>query len=187
MNPRYNRLQAEYKKLRELEERSPYVQILETEGHPPEKYALTLKCKGVTAVDGKGLPIYSYDHKLRVYLPPDFPRDRPVFEMVSQVWHPNIALAGAVCYGDEGDHGYSPSMGLDDLVIRIIEMIRYENMGLQSAFNLDAAEWTKKNQALFPLDKRQIVHNEMDIDIIDTNFLISGDAESDDNIDIVIL
>jgi len=145
MNPRYKRLQAECDKLRELEERSPYVQILELEGSPPEKYLLSLKCKGITAVDGKGQPVYSYEHKLGIHLPPEFPRKGPVFQMFTQVWHPNIAINGAVCYGDEGDHGYAPSMTIDDLVIRIIEMIRYENIGLQSAFNLLAAMDTEES------------------------------------------
>ena len=188
INPRLNRLQAEYEKIRELAERSEFVRILEVEGNPPEKYLLQLTCNGISGLDGQQMPVYSEDHRLVIYLPPEFPRKGPVFQMMSPVWHPNIAQNGQVCYGDEGDHGYSPSMGLDDLVIRIINMIRYENMGLDSAFNLLAAHWARRNQNLFPLDTSQIVQEKIDLDVFEINIIPSEDIKPDDDLlnDIVL-
>jgi ubiquitin-protein ligase len=187
INPRLNRLQAEYEKIRELSDRSEFVHILETEGNPPEKYLIQLTCKGISSINGSS-PIYSENHHLGIYLPPEFPRKGPVFQMMTPVWHPNIAQNGAVCYGDDGDHGYSPSMGLDDLVIRIINMIRYENMGLNSAFNVLAAQWASHNQRLFPLDTSQIVQEKVDIDIFEINIVTSENSKPDDNLlnDIII-
>ena len=167
MNPRLNRLQGDYKRLQELAARSPFVNIEEIEGTPPNKYQLRLTCKGITHIASDGSPVYSENHKLRIYLPDEYPREAPQFQMFSPVWHPNIAQAGLVCIGDAGDHGYAPSMGLDDLVVRIIEIIRYENIGLNSAFNLFAADWAANHLHLFPLDNRQILQEEISISILD--------------------
>ena len=76
--------------------------------------------------------------------------------MLSPIWHPNIGFSEtspvSVCIGDTGDHGYAPSMGLDDLVLRIIEMLRYRNYGTQRPLNGLAAEWAVRRHNLFPLE-----------------------------------
>jgi ubiquitin-protein ligase len=106
--------------------------------------------------------------------------------MLTDVFHPNIARNGLVCIGDEGDHGYAPSMGLDDLVVRIVEIIRYENMGLNSAFNTVAARWANKHQGLFPLESSQIVSEELiEISILDEIQIVEQDTDGED-LDIVI-
>ncbi len=182
INPRLKRLIAEYEKIREISERSQFIQILEVEGNPPEKYLLRLTCKGISSIGTDGQPIISEDHRLGIYLNPEFPRTGPVFQFMTPLWHPNIGANGAVCYGDEGDHGYSPSMGLDDLVLRVVQMIRYENMGLDSAFNIFAAQWANQHRNLFPLDTRQIIEEKIDIgDITEINIVTSGDSNPDNN------
>jgi hypothetical protein len=92
--------------------------------------------------------------------------------MVTPVWHPNIATSGDVCYGDLGDHGWASGLKISDLVIRVFEMIRYENMGENSAFNSAAAVWAVNHRYLFPLEKGQILFrdegaiDEEDIDVV---------------------
>lgn len=181
MDPRLNRLRNDYDKMQELAARSPFVTIEATEGYPAEKYVLLLTCKGITDLDSSGRPMYSESHRLGIHLHDEYPRKAPVFQMITSVYHPNIAKNGLVCIGDEGDHGYAPSMGLDDLVVRIIEIIRYENMGLNSAFNLLAANWAGQNQNLFPLDTRQIVGEALiEIDILDEISFIDPVSDGDD-------
>lgn len=176
MNPRLNRLKADYEKMRELDERSSKVYIMEKQGDPPTKYALLLTCRGISKVDENGKPEYIDSHQLGIYLPEGYPGKRPILTMLTPVWHPNIAQNGSVCYGDDGDHGWAPSMGLDDLVIRVMNMIRYENMGLDSAFNTYAAAWANKNRRLFPLETTQIIEEPLlEIDILGEINIIDDD------------
>lgn len=169
MNPRLSRLKMDYEKLSKLAARSPFVTIQKTEGDPPSEYVLRLTCKGIVALDRKMQPIYSESHDLRVRLHLEYPRRKPVFTLLTPIFHPNVMDgSGTVCIGNEGDHGYAPSMGLDDIVIRIIEMIRYENYSTQSVYNSDAAKWASRNQHLLPVDTRQIVGEELiEINVLD--------------------
>lgn len=172
-NPHMRRLQVDYQKMKELDIRSPFVDILDTKGDPPYQYVLRLSCKGIVRLDSNERPIYGDNHHLGILLPEEYPRERPQFRFLTPLWHPNIHdPSGTVCYGDEGDHGFAPSMGLDDLIVRIIQMVRYENIGFNSPFNARAANWASRNRNLFPLDTRQIVEEDMillvdDINIVD--------------------
>lgn len=182
-NRRYTRLQRDYEKLCELEARSPFVDIVETTGTPPEKYRIRFTCKGITKIDGNGHPVISESHEMRIVLPTKYPGERPLFDFTTPVWHPNVGMGGSVCYGDMGDHGWAPSMGLDDLVVRVINMLRYENMGLNSAFNMNAADWARRHQHLFPLDTSQIILPELEINLLDEiNIIGSGNEAVDDDL-----
>lgn len=155
-NPRIKRLQRDYQKLRELEAQSKYVRIETYDGDPPDRYIIRLLCKGITDIDSSGRPRYSNLHRLGVVLHHEYPRRGPQFQMLTPVFHPNIGASGWVCIGDEGDHGYSPAMGLDDLVVRIIEIVRYENYSGSAANGL-AREWVnRQNRNMFPLESDQI-------------------------------
>jgi hypothetical protein len=46
-------------------------------------------------------------------------------------------------------------------VVRIVQVVRYENVGLDKPFNVPAATWAREHQALFPLDTRQIVGEDL--------------------------
>ena len=155
-NPRLIRLQNDYKKMCSISAPGGIVEIVHTTGNPPEKYTVCLRCCGISRLNGLGQPVFTNKHDLSVFLPPEYPRKAPVFNMLTPVWHPNIGYpengtGGFVCIGDTGDHGYAPSMGLDDLVLRIVQMICYENYGLRSVVNVYAANWTADHLYLFPL------------------------------------
>lgn len=171
-----SRLSADYQKLRELDNRSRIISIERSEGNPPWKYVIGLACKAVVSFDGSGNPSYGYSHRLQIELGNSYPRERPVFTMLTPVIHPNIAANGIVCYGDEGDHGWAPSMRLDDMIIRVVEMIRYQNFNPRSALNLNAANWAVAHQHLFPLDESQIVSEaEIEINLLDDIRIDGGD------------
>lgn len=187
MNPRMRRLQRDYEKLQDLAARSKFVSIQATEGNPPEKYVLKLTCKGIAKLNSRNQPRYSRSHLLGIALTRNYPRKPPHFKVTTPIFHPNIGQSGTVCIGDEGDHGYAPSMGLDDLIIRIVEIIRYENTGLDSPFNIYAAGWAERNQCLFPLEDSQIVGEELlEINLLEDITIIDQD-EGEGDLDIVIL
>lgn len=184
-NPRHNRLLSDYRKLRELEARSPFVQITRATGDPPTQYELLLTCKGITRLDGDR-PVYSNAHRLTINLPGDYPRSKPDFKLLTPVFHPNIsASSGTVCIGNEGDHGYAPSMGLDDLVLRIIQIIRYENWNKYSAYNGTAGSWADQHRHLLPLDTRQIVQEEVRINLLDDIRILDNSDDLDNLIRIL--
>jgi ubiquitin-protein ligase len=169
MNPRLNRLKRDYEKLQELAAQSQFVHISKTRGDPPDKYRLKLTCKGISKLIANK-PVVAELFYLDVTLTDEYPRKGPILKIRAEktpIFHPNIAQSGWVCYGDTGDHGWSPAMRLDDVIVRVIQMIRYENVGFESAFNLVAAEWARKNLALFPLDQRDIRGEALDISILD--------------------
>lgn len=156
-NPRLARLHTDHDRLTSLEKRNQAVKILEKPGNPPQEYVLLLRCKSVVGITSQDEPIYSHEHKLKITLPVEYPREPPQFKMLTPIWHPNIGFSSnsptSVCIGDEGNHGYSPSMGLDDLVTRIVEMLQYRNYGIQRPLNSIAAGWAERHLRLFPLDR----------------------------------
>lgn len=155
-NPRLTRLQDDHRRLTALAQSNRSIEILRIVGNPPEQYTLKLRCKGIARLDGRSRPQYAYEHQLRIVLSKEYPRNPPGFFMLTPIWHPNIGSSNTealVCIGDLGNHGYAPSMRLDDLVLRIMQMIRYENYGVDRPLNGLAAEWAKQNKALFPLEK----------------------------------
>lgn len=169
-NPRQDRLRADYAKLQELQSASPIVAILQTFGDPPESYVISIKCRGITRLDLNGTPQYCADHRLKIDLPPTYPRNIPSLRMLTPVWHPNIDLEqGWICLGHEGENGYAPSMSLSDLVIRIIQIIRYENYSREYFLNENAFNWAKQNPSLFPLDDSPILEEQVEINIVEEN------------------
>ncbi len=186
-NAKITRLRNEYKDLQEIASRSPYIEIVDTDGrNPPEKYEIKLVCKGIRKLDSNGQPIYASEHKLRIFLPPGFPGERPLLSMMTPVWHPNIASSGNVCYGDQGDHGWAASMKISDLIIRLMEMIRYENVCENSAFNASAATWSVNHKHLFPLETGQIIYSEDDSLDPDDIVIYGNDPDIVDDLGIVI-
>ena len=180
MNPRIRRLHADYEGLKEFAARSGIVSIETVEGNPPERYVMHLNCIGIERLDKSGKPEFTNSHRLEVQLHDNYPSRKPLINMLSKIYHPNISARGTVCIGDTGDHGYAPSMKLADLVMRIVEMVRYENVGLESPFNVEAKKWAAKNMHLFPLDESQIVSEpelaDLEITILDEE----PDGELDD-------
>lgn len=157
-NPRVKRLQNDYDKMRALESSSQYVTIEGTDGNPPDKYVVQLTCRSITSINGSQ-PVYGSFHRMGIDLHTDYPRKGPLVVMLTSVFNPNVFGNGVVCIGDKGDHGWAPSMGLDDLVVRVIETLRYEpeTVNPNSPANGIAADWMKRqNGNMFPLETGQI-------------------------------
>jgi ubiquitin-protein ligase len=159
-DPRYNRLKADQEKIKELVLRSPFVRVLRTSGDPPSEYTFRLTCKGITQLSG-GRPVFSEHHDLKITLSGNYPRSQPELTMLTPIFHPNFS-GQKICIG----HSYSPSMGLDDLVVTIIQMIRYENFNIHSPYNHEAVVWAERNARLIPLDTRQIVGEDLVVQVM---------------------
>ena len=147
-NVRLRRLEADYEAVRRLVRRHPRVRIEGVVGNPPERYRLVLQ---VRSIRERGGAIETIDeHRLEISLPRGYPRDAPVFRMLTPVFHPNIA-PHAVCIGDHWTAGES----LDALIQRVGEMLAFQSYNTKSPLNGHAAQWVDQNPGRLPTDRQE--------------------------------
>jgi hypothetical protein len=142
---RLRRLKADHDALRRLAHLHPRIEIEGVFGNPPERYRLCLKVKSLRE---RGELIETVaEHRLEVTLPRGYPRDAPLFRMLTPVFHPNIA-PHAVCIGDDWSAGES----LDHLVQRVGEILAYQSYNTKSPLNGRAAQWVDEHRDQLPID-----------------------------------
>jgi hypothetical protein len=67
-------------------------------------------------------------------------------------FHPNVSFgAPFICPGH-----ITPGMSLVDLLYQTYEILTYQKMTANNAFNRDACSWARANQARFPIDRRPL-------------------------------
>ena len=145
-NVRLRRLKADHEALRRLAHLHPKIEIEGVFGNPPERYRLVLKVKSLRE---KGEAIEpANEHRLEVTMPRGYPRDAPLFRMLTPVFHPNIA-PHAVCIGDDWTAGEP----LDLLIQRVGEILAYQSYNLKSPLNGRAAQWVDEHPDQIPTDR----------------------------------
>jgi hypothetical protein len=146
LSVRLRRLYADFQLLSNLFSESPFINIQEYDGNPPERYIIEYKVKGLVEDEGKIKP--KDMHLAEMILPRGYPREAPFCRMLSPLYHPNISPQ-QICIGDHWAAGES----LAHLLIRIAEMICYQSYNLKSPLNGEAAMWADLNITSLPLDK----------------------------------
>jgi len=150
LSPRIRRLQSDYERLKNRFKNWPLIQISSFEGNPPEKYRIIYNIHGLyTEADGSIKE--RNQHILEINLGLEYPRRPPQCRLVTPIFHPNFNET-EVCAQDN----YAASEGLDDLVIRIGQMIAYQFYNTKSPLNGLAAKWAAKNNEKLPVDAREI-------------------------------
>ncbi len=142
---RLRRLQADHDALRRLAHRHPKIEIEGVSGNPPDHYRLLLKVKSLRE-RGDELETVT-EHRLEVSMPRGYPRDAPMFRMLTPVFHPNIA-PHAVCIGDDWTAGEP----LDLLIQRIGEILAFQSYNIKSPLNGRAAQWVSEHPDRVPID-----------------------------------
>lgn len=160
MDIRLRRLEADFKLIRALLYDHPEVKVLSVTGNPPERYKLMLTVKSLRQ-GGEQISLVT-DHTLEIRMPLGYPRDPPVCRMLTPVFHPNIA-PHAICIGDYWSAGES----LDELIMRVCEMLAFQSYNIKSPLNGDAARWMEGNMDMIPLDTRtfQVKEKEESVDL----------------------
>jgi ubiquitin-protein ligase len=153
---RERRLKADHQRVTDLIGRSDLLEIVKTEGVPPESYVVLYRCRGITSLHASG-PCFADAHRVEILLPRDYPLDRPQLRCLTPVFHPNIDRNGAVCT----DLWYAGRF-LDELVVMVGRMIRYQNYNPASPLNEEAAEWAVSHRSLFPIDVRPFCRGRSD-------------------------
>jgi len=147
-NVRLRRLKSDHEALRRLAHLHPKIEIEGVFGNPPERYRLVLKVKSLRE---RGETIETAtEHRLEVTMPRGYPRDAPMFRMLTPVFHPNIA-PHAVCIGDNWTAGEP----LDQLIQRVGEILAYQSYNTKSPLNGRAAQWVDEHRAQLPIDPEE--------------------------------
>ena len=150
---RLRRLKADHDLVRRLVHLHPKIQIEGVFGNPPERYRLLLKVKSLRE-RGEQIEVETV-HRLEVTMPHGYPRDAPLFRMLTPVFHPNIA-PHTVCIGDH----WTASESLDQLIQRVGEILAFQSYNTQSPLNGRAAQWVDQNREKLPID-----HEEFFVDL----------------------
>ena len=154
-DPRTRRLKADFEAMKRLKEASSIIDFTST-GDPPERYVVTFKGRGVSRKSEEAPVQIQETHRVELQLGIDYPRSQPYLKWSTEIYHPNIAISGAVCLG-----GYStnwvPSLTLDNLCNMLWDMLRFANYDVASPYNYRAAQWAKaQTQWELPLDPRPL-------------------------------
>ncbi|HET9626218.1 MAG TPA: ubiquitin-conjugating enzyme E2 [Kofleriaceae bacterium] len=147
-NVRLRRLKADYEALRRLAHLHPRIEIEGVFGNPPERYRLRLEVRSLRE-RGEAIEIAT-EHRLEITLPRGYPRDAPLFRMLTPVFHPNIA-PHAVCIGDDWTAGEP----LDLLIQRVGEILGYQSYNIKSPLNGRAAQWVAEHPGELPIDREE--------------------------------
>ncbi|MEM9775546.1 MAG: ubiquitin-conjugating enzyme E2 [Chloroflexota bacterium] len=175
-NIRERRLQNDYRLVKELDNNSVLIELVRTEGNPPDKYTIRYTCKGVEKIDGRNKPVYREVHDVSIYLHAEYPIKQPQIKWLTPIFHPNIHNTGAVCIG-----AWWPAKTLDQLILSMGEMLQYKNLDPKDPMNSLAASWARRNRHLFPIDGRELkgASHKIDIEL--------GDSDPGDELGIKLL
>lgn len=145
MSLRIKRLFNEYQEISDTFKSHPNILIKDVFGNPPEKYLIEYKIAGL--VQENNNLIKKDTHLVEIILPSEYPSTEPVCRMQSPAFHPNID-SNKICIADYWAAGES----LADVIIRIGEIISYQNYNIKSPLNGEAAKWAGQNMHKFPID-----------------------------------
>ncbi len=147
---RTRRLIAEQQQMRQAFSRGALIRLMHVIGSPAEVYKVEFKIRGVESLESDQ-PVFRGNHVAEIRLTRDYPRLAPACRMLTPIFHPNIDES-TICVGDHWVAGER----LTDLVIRIGQMIAYQQYNIKSPLNGEAAMWADLNPDLLPIDARDL-------------------------------
>jgi ubiquitin-protein ligase/DNA-directed RNA polymerase subunit RPC12/RpoP len=128
----------------------PSIKVQPIAGDPPETYRIEYTIRSLER--GKdGHPVPREHHEVEIQLTSEYPRISPICRMLTPIFHPNIDPA-TICIGDHWTAGEQ----LADLVIRIGQMIAYQEYNIRSPLDAEAAMWADLHSTDLPIDSRDL-------------------------------
>jgi hypothetical protein len=149
-----------------LADASDLVEIIPLGPHrPPRRYVVRFRCKGLVRSDD-GTVAEANRFEVGVWFRSNYLRHADAFETLSwlcptQIWHPNIRTP-LICVGRLG-----PGTPLVDIVYQCFEIITFNKVTMleHDSLNRDACSWSRRNQHLFPIDRRPLKRRTVDVQI----------------------
>jgi ubiquitin-protein ligase len=142
---------ADHDSLRKTLERCEWIKLINATGSPPDTYEIEFHVAGLQHGKSPEKPDPQPTHRAEIKLTGEYPRTKPLCRMLTPVFHPNIDTA-TICVGDHWTAGER----LVDLVIRIGEMLCYQDFNIKSPLDAEAAMWADLNGDKLPLDQRNL-------------------------------
>lgn len=148
------RLMTDRQKIKQLEEKYHYFNIVEEKGIPPTEYILKFDLKGYINQAGQT----ASEHLVRLSLPEKYPFSAPPkFSFLNNLFHPNVYTNGDVCHGWYLNH-WDMGIHIDDLIMDIARMICFKtnSYNLKSPANYFCnQEWILAHQ--IPIDHTNLI------------------------------
>ncbi len=178
MNARLRRLYADYQQLRDDFTGHPYIAVRPLQGNPPEAYEVVYRVRGLALDDRTNRPVVRTDHRVKIYLQRDYPREKPKCVLTTPIFHPNFG--SYICIDDYWAAGET----LSDVIIQIGQMIQYQNYNPKSPLNPVAARWAMQNEHVLPVGNAELYQPEVDIDFLSES---RTQRKSQDDIEIELM
>jgi ubiquitin-protein ligase len=139
------RLKADFKIIKEEFKSHPYIKVKPIEGSPPIRYSITYYLKGLKWNKETNRPIESCKHEVEIFLHKDYPREKPLCIINTEIFHPNFS--SKICIADHWGIGEN----IANIIILIGDMIQYKEFNPKSPLNQEASRWAIKNRHLLPV------------------------------------
>jgi len=156
---RLRRLYADYQQVVADLSGHPYIKVTPVQGDPPERYVVEYRVRGLELDPATNRPRARDYHKAQIYLHRDYPREKPKCVLETPIFHPNFG--SYICIGDHWAAGET----LVDIIIKIGQMIMYQDYNPKSPLNGIAAQWAVQNERLLPVDNKDLYQPDVDIDL----------------------
>lgn len=142
------RLEQDYKGLKEIERRATRYITLRQQGSPPDFYVVEVE--GIPGIEGaeNSKPIIRTHHTLTINLKGSYPEDKPEIRFLTPIFHPYVYKNGKVCITD----GWSSAFPLDELFVEIIDRIQCKSpvfpKRVATPANNEAFHWYMAHQGV---------------------------------------
>ena len=154
---RLRRLLADWDRIQTEFVRHPHLRVRAVSGSPPERFEVTYLLKGLRWDAPRQRPVVHTPHIAEIYLHQQYPREKPKCTLRTEIFHPNFGPY--ICIGDHWAAGES----LVDVIIKIGEMIQYQDYNVKSPLNGLAAKWTREHEDRLPIGSVDLYLPEPDI------------------------
>ena len=165
-SPRIRRLRSDLAALERLQAESSIFRF-HASGRPPQQFQIGFAGRSLSRDRGK---VVTRDHhEIEIKLGASYPRTMPEIRWLSPIYHPNISEIGIVCLGAYGTH-WVPSLALDELIVMLWDMARFQNYDIRSPYNREAAQWAANQTGYrFPVDPRPLRDGRLALGRVESN------------------
>ncbi|OQX13886.1 MAG: hypothetical protein BWK76_15485 [Desulfobulbaceae bacterium A2] len=162
--------------IRELLLEYPQIELLQTDGDPPDRYEFAYFLLG-PSVDEDGKPSMEESHRVQIFLPFGYPHLPPACKPLTPIFHPCFD-PDAVQVSDFWGHERT----LADLVLHLGKMICGQIVATEDPFNSEAVAWYEEHAAELPWDHLTAKPKALDDDTLESPTDITIFAEKDEGL-----
>lgn len=157
-SPRQRRLESDYQRMMTAFSGHAAIRVEPVGATPPDRYRVIYTVPGLR-LGADGIVSRVEQHLVEIYLPAEYPREKPYCTTANEVFHPNFG--SYICIADFWSSGQS----LVDVVVQIGDMLQYKLFNTRSPLNAVAAKWVSENLANVPIGSVELLPQEPEISL----------------------